>query len=97
MSHHTKGPWFVNAEDGADFTAISTNPNGDGSIEFEKEVLGSSEWLRVKPEDLRLMAAGPELLEAAKLALDIAVAGQFRVLEKTLRAAIKKAEGDEGR
>lgn len=61
---HTPGPWYLIATDGADFTAISTKPKIKGDLDLESEVLGSSEWLRAEPEDLRLMAAAPELLKA---------------------------------
>lgn len=65
MKPHTPGPWYVVAEDGSDFTAISTEPAlppGKKS-DFKHEVLGSSEWLRVHPKDLELMAKAPELLK----------------------------------
>lgn len=64
MSKHTPPPWFVVAEDGADFTAIAKKPSIDSQMDLDCEVLGSSEWLRVKPADLQLMAAAPELLDA---------------------------------
>jgi len=79
---YTKGPWYLLETKGADFTSISTkdklplsdwntdkqgNPVED-TIDDENEVLGTSEWLRAKPEDLKLMAASPELYEALKKA-----------------------------
>jgi len=64
MSTPTPGPWYLIETEGADFTAIATKPEIERSIDFEAEVLGSSEWLRAKPEDLRLMTAAPKLLAA---------------------------------
>lgn len=71
MSKHTPGPWFVVAEDGADFTAIATKPSIDSKMDLDCEVLGSSEWLRVKPENLQLMAAAPELLDELRKAIQL--------------------------
>jgi hypothetical protein len=51
---HTPEPWYVVADDGSDFTCISTRPElpeGE-TIDMDHEVLGSSEWLRVSGEDL---------------------------------------------
>ncbi len=90
---HTKGPWYLIADNGADFTAIATVPKIEGYMDTEKEVLGSSEWLRVKPADLTLMTAAPELLEA----LEHAKAGLLmnptynKTLMKRIDKAIKKA------
>lgn len=70
MSEQTKSPWHVVADNGCDFTAIATTPTIEGNMDLDKEVLGSSEWLRVKPADLRLMAAAPELLDALQSLLD---------------------------
>lgn len=61
---HTPGPWYVITDDDTDFTAIATAPEISGTMDLDREVLGSSEWLRVKPEDLQLMAAAPTLLDA---------------------------------
>lgn len=59
VSEHTKEPWHLVADDGADFTAISTQPTlPEGkAIDHDHEVLGSSEWLRCKPADLRRIVA----------------------------------------
>ena len=90
MSKHTPGPWFVVSEDGADFTAIATKPSIDSKMDLDCEVLGSSEWLRVKPADLQLMAAAPELLAAlGDICMEL---GECGLTEKA-RAAIAKATG----
>lgn len=65
-SKHTPGPWYLIADDGADFTAIATVPRIEGKIDPDNEVLGSSEWLRVSTEDLQLMAAAPEMYALTK-------------------------------
>lgn len=59
----TPGPWFVVAEEGMDFIAISTTPGIAGQTDHDAEVLGSSEWLRATREDLLVMAASRELLD----------------------------------
>lgn len=88
MGNHTPGPWFLISNDGADFTAISTKPTlPDGSdIDFDNEVLGTSEWLRWSEDDARLIAAAPELLEAAK-----AFVAPFERVEVVPDGAIAKA------
>lgn len=92
---HTPGPWYLVADDGTDFTAIATVPEIDGDTDMEHEVLGSSEWLRVNLEDLRLMAAAPELLVALQ-AVDVlfghlATDSTQRIWIDNARAAIAKA------
>ena len=59
----TPGPWFLVADDGADFTAIATTQNLDGAMILGVEVLGSSGRLRAKRADLLVMAAAAEMLE----------------------------------
>ena len=65
MHKHTPGPWYVtdNTEPFTD-TAIATRTDLTQENYQDHEVLGYSEWIRVKPEDLKLMAAAPDLLEA---------------------------------
>lgn len=75
MSKHTPGPWYV-LNGGTDDTAISTKPAGN-HYDDDNEVLGYSEWLRVKDDDLTLMAAAPELLDALKELYYAADSGQF--------------------
>lgn len=64
MSEFTKGPWYITDEnwDGegysaADDIAIILDANN-------KEVLGTSEWIRVEKPDLVLMTAAPDMYEA---------------------------------
>jgi hypothetical protein len=59
----TPGPWFAVAADDMDFTAISTSPHIDKTMDLPTEVLGASEWLRVKRADLFVMAASREMLD----------------------------------
>ena len=96
---YTPGPWYVVADDGADFTAIAASSHEgecDKEIMFDDEVLGSSEWLRVTPEDLRLMAMAPELLKACESALEVLnlYAPGYDLLLEQLECAIKKAKGE---
>lgn len=66
----TKGPWFFHDTAGTDFTAISTRAEYPEDIDMEHEVIGSSEWLRAKYEDMELIAAMrnhlPALLDVAE-------------------------------
>lgn len=57
----TPGPWFLISSDGTDFTAIATVASINGPMDMDHEVLGSSEWLRVKPADLERMVRVPEM------------------------------------
>ena len=90
---HTKGPWFAITADGTDFTAIATQAEISGDMDLESEVLGSSEWLRATYDDLRLMAAAPELLDAAEKALAYMRAHKYadQALADDVEAAIRKA------
>lgn len=113
MSEHTPGPWYLWDVDGADFIAIATRPKTeqDQNADFislheqaQIEVLGSSEWLRVKPADLRLIAAAPNLLKAceefirfAELPGPVIRGAYVRYQVKALgaaRAALAKAKGE---
>jgi len=94
---HTPGPWYLISDDGCDFTVISTIKTIDRDLDMESEVLGSSEWIRAKPEDLKLMAAAPDLLEALQ-ALEMLFAPLARDATAACwidnaRAAIAKATG----
>jgi hypothetical protein len=60
---HTPGPWYLVDDNPQDGPAIATVPIPDGiGAGDPREVLGVSEWLRAEEDDLRLMAAAPELL-----------------------------------
>lgn len=93
---HTPGPRYLIADDGCDFTAIATKQSISGELDLEHEVLGSSEWLRVNPEDLKLMAASADLFEAL---LEVDATIQTNDLDKyaldplreVVKAAIAKA------
>ena len=94
----TPGPWYVVAEDGADFTAIATKQQIDGVLDLDFEVLGSSEWLRANSKDLHVMAAAPEMLEALDdLRTSCNALGLQSKLDQELHnavAALAKATGD---
>lgn len=70
-------------------------------MDLDHEVLGSSGWLRVKLEDLILMASAPDLLaELENIAnanprlWDVEVRDQFQQwAQSRARAAIAKATG----
>lgn len=66
MGTYTPGPWYYITYEGSDFTAIASIPKLDNSIDLKYEVLGSSEWLRVTPDDLLLMSYAPEMLALLK-------------------------------
>jgi len=79
----TKGPWYLIDIDGTDFTIISTDPLTEkNSIDYDSEVLGSSEWIRLKKEDAILMAASWDLLNAAETAIKILKRNLYRQTEK---------------
>ena len=91
----TPGPWYVVADDGADFTAIATKQQIDGVLDLDFEVLGSSEWLRANSKDLQVMAAAPELFEALRDLLEACHAEPNMERERNqARAALAKATGD---
>jgi hypothetical protein len=96
MSKHTPGPWYKVGNGDYDTAAISTDPI-DNSIKHE--VLGSSEWLRATPEDLTLMAAAPEMLEALEFFMIEAgpsgagLDGNANLYD-LVKNAIKKAKGE---
>ena len=91
----TPGPWYVVAEDGADFTAIATKQQIDGVLDLDFEVLGSSEWLRANPKDLQVMAAAPELFEALNELLGHVSSVQVGSVYDEAQAALAKATGQD--
>ena len=92
MSKHTPGPWYVLSGWGTDDTAISTKPPGN-RYDDSNEVLGYSEWLRIKDDDLTLMAAAPELLDALKFVMT-AHGEQLDLAFEQAQKAITKATGE---
>jgi hypothetical protein len=97
MSEHTPGPWHVK-----DFDGDQIMVRGERSM--PAVCTGPDRWANA-----RLIAAAPELLEAAKLALDIAEEWISSELSGTgfyeedmaelqpVRDAIAKAEGKDDR
>jgi len=84
-TRHTPGPW-------------QTWENGDGEYGIERngDSLGTMEGQNAKA-NARLIAAAPDLLEAARSMIDwqdtpAHVRGDFRPIQKALRQAIAKAE-----
>lgn len=93
MSNHTPGQWRLKKTDGQDFTVIETS--------YGSEVLGVSEWLRAKPEDLRLMALAPTMLEELEyLSIRLqAVCEDYEDIETDidlLKKLIAEAKGESG-
>jgi len=94
MSEHTPGPWFLVNSDRSYYEDCAIIETGGG-----EEVLGVSEWIRADAPDLRLMAAAPEMLEAAEAllnALDEHGAGSFGEPHSNLESAVSKAKGEQG-
>lgn len=99
MSKYTPGPWYV-IDGGTDDSAISTKPQGNH--DFDSEVLGYSEWIRVEDADLVLMAAAPDLLLELDNCLDLLITcfpdspdnSRIGVAVTKARAVIAKATGE---
>jgi hypothetical protein len=101
-SKRTADHWYLIATEGTDFTAIATVPSLEGKNWWEVEILGSSEWLRAKPEHLQLMAAAPDLyrelqhlvrlLETYEESGDLNVYGLATL--NGARAALSRAKSD---
>lgn len=102
MSKHTPGPWFLVDDNPEACTVITTQGEYTKThFDLDSEVLGVSEWLRAKPEDLRLMSAAPELLDALKLMISIHPTSKKQAIEipesivlGIASYAIKKAMGE---
>jgi hypothetical protein len=89
---HTPGPWTY------DFTDAHGNHYGGFSVEVNGAVIcGRAGWPSRAEESLanaRLIAAAPELLEAAKhAAMEWRLHGQLTDSCRVLERAIAKAEG----
>lgn len=94
----TPGPWYLISTEGTDFTAISTSPDTrPGDFDPGREVLGSSEWLRLDDGDANLIAAAPELCEALERMVQKAGKQNWNDMYpdelKAAFAALEKAEG----
>lgn len=83
---YTKGPWYFNEKYGTGDTLISTTTNH----ELDSEVLGVSEWVRAKDEDLKLMSFAPMLIQALALIEEHTVCDWSN---KIAKEAINKALG----
>lgn len=82
MSKYTSGPWFVEYD-------TDTIRNGEQSTDGLNP---NSHEVPLNSDNMRLMAAAPELLEACKAALDTCTDDVIRGI---LNDAIDKAEGKE--
>ena len=93
MSEHTKGPWKVIIHGNEEYPYPLDIMSEDGSRWIARDGTASS------LENARLLAAAPDLLEAAKEALhtlDVQASARSEVwasaVREPLRAAIAKAE-----
>ena len=82
MSGHTPGPWKVTPDS---WVMTDTNPS-QGIAKIITHVVGF-------PENARLIAAAPDLLEACRKALAILHYHNSNVTAASVEAAIAKAEG----
>lgn len=90
MSKHTPGPWKVIPVKTGYYIDSRCGPVAD-TMDFDDEY-GSIE----SEANARLIAAAPDLLEAARALLDLAERhGWLHVAVNAARAAIAKAEGEE--
>ena len=96
---HTPTPWYLWEVNGVDFTMISTNPEEiDDETDYNSEVLGSSEWMRVEQADAEFIVLAcnyhDDLVEKTKLLLgQFCAAGYVEsVLANETRALLTKIE-----
>ncbi len=87
MSKHTPGPWTIR-ESATHITVVGAN---------NETIFHDDKRCPSVPEDARLVAAAPELLEALKLAAKINPYGSVEnaAARDAARAAIAKAVGEE--
>ena len=82
---HTPGPWKV------------VKPLHGHATQYRCAQIGRDKdytTLELKPEDARLIAAAPELLEACKAVMRLDYLHEHNALAKQVEAAIRKAQGD---
>lgn len=86
---HTPGPWIFSPErdthDSIIHTADAVEKHGYIGAD-NGGVVGSSEWIWIKDEDARLIAAAPDLLEALE--------GAIGALEQDLDAGRDSGDAD---
>lgn len=70
---HTLGPWYIiEYSGGMHKVVLSTKKTLRDYMktplqdQYESQVLGISEWINVKDQDLKLMSKAPEMLQALK-------------------------------
>ena len=96
MAEHTPGPWSLAVS--ADRTPLVVAPGrstGVAIIPFQRDEVCRQARIEETGANARLIAAAPDLLDAARAALDDLISdghAHYRVAE-TLRAAIEKATG----
>ena len=88
---HTPGPWVVGT--GWIFRAVTSNPHGGGHIGVREDTHITFRETDIGRANARLIAAAPDLLEAAKQALALLDGKGIGITAHNLRAAIAKAEG----
>lgn len=91
MSGYTRGPWLYRGKSDSVHTSCETHPYGPYIFSFKEESSPTD-------EDLALILAAPELLEALK---EMVEAGEFSdwdnrcAAQENARQVIAKAEGCE--
>ena len=85
MSKHTPGPWKMDVV--LPLCVIQDNEDGEGIATIE----GDNRFSEVKG-NARLIAAAPDLLEAAREAIEDISDGDFALASKRLYDAVAKAE-----
>ena len=95
MTHHTPGPWIVcDGNDLDPFVVMEDGPRVPARGAVASVVYGDRN-LSEATENARLIAAAPDLLEAAAASLAAIADGEPEFVEMYLRAAIEKATGRE--
>jgi hypothetical protein len=97
MTKHTPGPWrvrFLPPNDESFFVQANTYPGHPyHGVTSGMDVIGDEDY-PTKLADAHLVSAAPDLLEAAKIALEnLEASKEFFGTRSILRVAISKAEG----